>query len=149
MTNYALLSIPAYTFLSLAPHAYAFSLAAKGAPLNNANPHGSGYVKAIEKGLGPKGFQQYERAESAHRNTIENAPLFIGTVLATILAEKTSGQDLGSTSFAATFFGLRILYTLLYINTESEAWAKLRSFTFLGTVGLAAWQIWKSAVALG
>lgn len=149
MVNYALLALPAYTVLILVPHIYAFSIALPTNVMKNANPHSSSLPAALQKALGPRAFAQYERAESAHRNTIENAPLFFATVLLSVLAESVSRQEVGSAWFAGLFLGLRVAYTGLYISTEDEGLSRVRSFVFMGSLALAFWQIWKCAVVLG
>lgn len=146
--NYALLSIPAYVFLSLTPHVYAARIAASYRA-NNKNPHSTGYMQALEKHIGAARFERFERAEAAHRNNLENAPLFIGTILASVFADKLTATDTGSTMFAGTWLALRVLYNVLYINTEREDLSFVRSLTYFAGTIVSFWQIWKVAVALG
>ncbi|KAF1348929.1 hypothetical protein BDV97DRAFT_399470 [Delphinella strobiligena] len=131
--NYALLSIPVYSFLAMTPHMYSASLLASTKQgINNKNPHGSDHIAA-----------------AAHRNNLENAPLFFATILAAVFAEKTTGSDLGSAAYAATFLVLRVVYNFLYVTTETESLSHARSMTFTAGTFLSFWQIWKSAAALG
>ena len=102
-SNYSFYSIPVYWFLALVPHAYAvrFNLfqtteyssidswqvaVAKKANKgfwDNTNPRNIGY---LEKNISKEALAKYERAEAAHANGMENAPYFIGAVLAGNLA---------------------------------------------------------------
>lgn len=102
-SNYSFYSIPVYWFLALVPHAYAvrFNIfqtteyssidswqvavarkANKGF-WDNTNPRNTGY---LEKNIPKEALAKYERAEAAHANGMENAPYFIGAVLAGNLA---------------------------------------------------------------
>ncbi|KAH6620499.1 hypothetical protein C7974DRAFT_378536 [Boeremia exigua] len=80
-TNYSLYSIPVYWFFSLAPHAYAISVAksANNGVWDNTNPRNTAY---LEKNVPKHALERYERAEAAHANGMENAPFFVGAVLA-------------------------------------------------------------------
>lgn len=46
---------------------------------DNTNPRNTGY---LQKNLNKDALAKYERAEAAHANGMENAPYFIGAVLA-------------------------------------------------------------------
>ncbi|KAI5247798.1 hypothetical protein E4T47_05362 [Aureobasidium subglaciale] len=150
MPDFALLAIPAFTILAVVPHAYALSTVKKHTQWSNANGRGEGNVQHVKKALPPAVFATYERAEAAHKNSMENLPLFIGTILSGVLAEKVTRTDVGNAQFAAVFLGLRILYTLLYnqINTSSEQASHARSLTWTATVVLCFYQFYKAAVAL-
>lgn len=148
--NYALLSIPVYSLLAMTPHMYTASLLSSTKQgINNKNPHGSDHIAAVRTALGPQKFETYERAQAAHRNNLENAPLFFATLLAAVFAEMTTGSDLGSATYAATFLVLRVVYNLLYVTTETESLSHARSMTYTAGTFLSFWQIWKSAAALG
>lgn len=102
-SNYSFYSIPVYWFLALVPHAYAVRFnplqtteyssidswqvaVAKKANKgfwDNTNPRNTGY---LEKNIPKEALAKYERAEAAHANGMENAPYFIGAVLAGNLA---------------------------------------------------------------
>jgi uncharacterized MAPEG superfamily protein len=51
---------------------------------DNVNPRGA--KASIQKSVPAEIFKTFERAEAAHKNSLENAPLFIGAVLAGNLA---------------------------------------------------------------
>ncbi|KAL1611303.1 hypothetical protein SLS59_000021 [Nothophoma quercina] len=84
-SNYSFYSIPVYWFLALVPHAYAVAVAKKANKgfWDNTNPRNTGY---LEKNIPKEALAKYERAEAAHANGMENAPYFIGAVLAGNLA---------------------------------------------------------------
>ena len=48
---------------------------------NNANPRGIDTHAHYKKSVPAPVFAQWERAEAAHRNALENAPLFVGAVV--------------------------------------------------------------------
>lgn len=175
MPSYALLSIPAYYILCIAPHAYAVSLASnspsntktpssasKPEPAwNNANPRSALTAQGLQKRLSPATFSRFERAEAAHKNNIENLPLFVAAVLASVLAEKVGsvggvggvagvlgGKDVGTMTFVTGWFAARVLYTLLYINTATVEKSHARSMIFVAGTFWAFWQIWTAASAL-
>lgn len=166
MPAYALLGIPAFYLLSIAPHAYAISIASSATPKSsntkdpaawsNANPRSSSTISLLQKQLSPTLFARYERAEAAHKNSIENLPLFIAVVLASVLAEKNGGLtkgiggdvDVGTTTYLVGWFAARIAYTLLYINTEKESSSHARSMIWTAATFWSFWQIWSAAAAL-
>jgi uncharacterized MAPEG superfamily protein len=69
---------------------------------NNANPRGQDTNSAYKKSVPADVFAAYERAEAAHKNLLENAPLFVGAVLAGCYAGVDSGESV-------LFFSLRII----------------------------------------
>ncbi|KAH0289198.1 hypothetical protein M436DRAFT_64375 [Aureobasidium namibiae CBS 147.97] len=148
MPDYALLAIPAFTFLAVVPHAYALSTVKKHTQWSNANGRGESNIQHVKKTLPPAVFATYERAEAAHKNSMESLPLFIAATLSGVFAEKLTRTDVGNAQFAAIFLGIRILYTLLYINTSSEQASHARSMTWTAGLALCFYQIYKAAVAL-
>lgn len=121
----------------------------------------------MKKTLPPAVFATYERAEAAHKNSMESLPLFIAATLSGVFAEKLTRTDVGNAQFAAIFLAIRILYTLLYvsemsssssvalnaylgtqINTSSEQASHARSMTWTAGLALCFYQIYKAAVAL-
>lgn len=48
---------------------------------NNANPRGTDTNEAYKKAVPAEVFGRYERAEAAHKNMLENSPLYIGAVI--------------------------------------------------------------------
>ncbi|KAI4737801.1 hypothetical protein E4T50_11697 [Aureobasidium sp. EXF-12298] len=148
MPDYSLLAIPAFTILAVAPHAYALSTVKKHTQWSNANSRGEGNVQHMKKTLPPAVFATFERAEAAHKNSMETLPLFIAATLSGVFAEKLTRTDVGNAQFSAIFLGLRVLYTLLYINTSSEQASHARSLTWTAGLALCFYQIYKAAVAL-
>lgn len=88
---------------------------------------------------------KYERAEAAHANGMENAPYFIGAVLAGNLAGlsackyvsncifNTSDQPILATMNMLTgaYIGLRVIYNVLYINTTTLKNSRARSLVWI------------------
>lgn len=48
---------------------------------NNANPRGLDTNAQYQKTCPTEVYARFERAEAAHKNLLENAPLFIGAVV--------------------------------------------------------------------
>lgn len=145
--NFPLLSIPLYYVLALWPHGRAISIATKGdlSKHDNRNPKSTTLIEKTKQRLSPEDFAAYERAESCHRNSLENMPLFVAAVFAGLLAEKEAGRDLGTTLFAAGWLIARTLYAINYVNTTSMKWTHARSglyfvgtFLCFGMIGRAA-----------
>ena len=86
--NIPLLSIPLYYAIAVYPHGHAMYIASRNQPgrPDNRNPKSSTLIESFKKRLGPKDFAAFERAESCHRNHLENMPLFVGAVFAGLLA---------------------------------------------------------------
>ena len=160
--NLALISIPAYYLLSLAPHMYALNVRTQGQPsqLDNANPRSTSNQEEISSRLSSEELARYERAEAAHKNNFENLPLYIGAVFAGLLAEQatkgtigktyvSSGVSTGLTRFVYGWFALRGLYNVAYIATTDQKVSYLRSGLYFATVGLAFEQFWNAAQILG
>lgn len=145
--NFPLLSIPLYYVLALWPHGRAISIATKGdlSKHDNRNPKSTTLIEKTKQRLSPEDFAAYERAESCHRNSLENMPLFVAAVFAGLLAEKEAGRDLGTSFFAAGWLIARTLYAINYVNTTSMKWTYARSgmyfvgtFLCFGMIGRAA-----------
>jgi uncharacterized MAPEG superfamily protein len=83
---------------------------------SNANGRGEGNIQNMKKTLPPAVFATFERAEAAHKNSLETLPLFIAATLSGVFAEKLTRTDIGNAQFSAIFLGLRVLYTLLYVG---------------------------------
>ncbi|KAI1842967.1 hypothetical protein JX265_001681 [Neoarthrinium moseri] len=133
--NYSLLAIPAHWFISVVPHAYAMRLI-KGATngrWNNANPTGSAWKTEMQRSVPADVLAQFERAEAAHRNGFENLPLFA----AAVLSGHVAGLDRGTLdTHAAAYLALRVLFTVLYINTSKLKTSYLRSLVWTAGVGI-------------
>jgi uncharacterized MAPEG superfamily protein len=142
-TNYSLYAIPAYYFLSVAPHAYALLLiqGATNGRWNNANPHGTSWKEEIGKTVPKATRQLFERAESAHRNCLENQPLFY---VALALGNVTR-LDVGTlNAFAAGFLAWRALYIAAYLGITDVKTSYLRSFIWITGASACSWIILKA-----
>lgn len=76
-------------------------------------------------------FGRYQRAEAAQQNGFDNLPFFAAAVLAGQVARLPS-----STLNTASFFYLatRVVYNLLYINTEQLSASNARSVVYLAGI---------------
>ncbi|PVI06631.1 hypothetical protein DM02DRAFT_609811 [Periconia macrospinosa] len=122
--NYSLHAIPVYWILALLPHAYAVSYMKKAnnGKWNNANPRGTGETN---KRAVPAAVQaKFERMEASHANSMENAPFFIGAILAGNQAGLSS--DTMNTA-AGLFLALRVLYLFAYANIARTRYSYVRS----------------------
>lgn len=105
-------------------------------------------------------FQKYQRAENAQSNNLEQMPFFAAAVLASIVAERTTatgiGRDVvrggdatGLTGFVASWFIVRSLYNIAYIQIADHSKSFIRSALWAIGSGLAGYQIYKAAALLG
>lgn len=127
--NLSVFAIPALWVLTLFPHAYSVTLIknANNGRWDNANSKSSKWDEKLQKTIPAETYARYERAEAAHRNGMENMPLFIGTIALGNLA-KLDASTLNA--FAATYLALRLVYTLLYINTTNIKRSYYRTLTW-------------------
>ena len=140
--NVSLLAIPIYYLLVLWPSFTAGSMivSTDAKSFDNANPRSIATPVAYKKLLGPKDFAKWERCKAAHFNGFETFSLFVATVFAGLYAQLPArALDLSSLGV----LGLRILYNILYIQTERRRNSYYRSavwFLQLGTcLGMLAW----------
>ncbi|KAF3045416.1 hypothetical protein E8E12_001410 [Didymella heteroderae] len=128
-SNYSFYSIPIYWFLALAPHAYAVAVAKKANKgyWDNTNPRNTGY---LEKNIPKDALAKYERAEAAHANGMENAPYFIGAVLAGNLANLPAST---MNTYTGAYISMRLIYSVLYINTTTLKNSRARSIVWLAS----------------
>ncbi|KAJ9663081.1 hypothetical protein H2198_001073 [Neophaeococcomyces mojaviensis] len=158
--NYPLLSIPAYYIFSLVPHIYANSiLTTNGYKPNNANPKASLSPSAVQGKVPDAVFQKYQRAENAQSNNMEQMPLYVAAILASIIAERstvkglgnaTVGQDMmGLTTFITSWFAVRTLYNIAYVQISDHTLSFFRSAMWAASIGLVSNQIYKAAQILG
>lgn len=171
--NYSLHSIPVYWFLALAPHAYAVrsfhtspntnihltnsvsqvgvAKKANNGHWDNTNPRNTSY---LEQKVPKEALARYERAEAAHANGMENAPFFIGAVLAGNFAGLDASKYPGNwkytrswnyadedtatlNAYTGVYIGLRVLYNVLYVRTTTLKSSRARSLVWLvSTVSL-------------
>jgi uncharacterized MAPEG superfamily protein len=149
--NPSILAIPAYYILSVAPHSYALTVATQGKLENfdNRNPRSSDLKAKLKQRLPAETFARYERAEACHANGMENMPLFTAAViLGNLAALKKEGLD-GMTGFASTFLAIRLAYTAVYLNTNTQGPTLLRSGLWAAGFGLCFRVLFKAAKALG
>lgn len=158
--NYPLLAIPAYYVFSLIPHMYAGSLlSSQGYKVNNANPKASLSPSAVQGKVSDEVFQKYQRAENAQSNNLEQLPLFVSAILASVIAERATlkgfgesvrGEDAtGLITFIGAWFAVRTAYNVAYIQIADHSTSFLRSGLWAVGGGLAGYQIYKAAQVLG
>ncbi|KAL1656846.1 hypothetical protein SLS61_000642 [Didymella pomorum] len=98
---------------------------------DNTNPRNTGY---LEKNIPKDALAKYERAEAAHANGMENAPYFVGAVLAGNLAGLSAST---MNTYTGAYIGLRLIYNVLYINTTTLKNSRARSIVWIAsTLGL-------------
>ncbi|KAF2861749.1 hypothetical protein K470DRAFT_29523 [Piedraia hortae CBS 480.64] len=150
--SFPIISIPVYYVLSIVPHAVALNLSAKGNPKgrhDNRNPKSTTMQETLRQRLSARDFAAFERAESCHRNSLENMPLYVAAVLAGVLAEKKAGAgSVGLSNFCVMWHLIRLLYTANYIMTETIRWSYLRSLLYFAGTGYAFATLYKSARVL-
>lgn len=147
-----ILSIPFYYALAIFPHGYAINRAAKGDMKrhDNRNPKGTSFHDSLKKRLSAKEFAAFERAESCHRNHLENMPLYVAAVFAGILGESRAGVGaLGLDTFVIGWNVIRVLYTANYLTAETMKWSYLRSLLYFAGTGWAFVLLYRAAVVLG
>ncbi|KAK5943015.1 hypothetical protein PMZ80_004020 [Knufia obscura] len=158
--NYPLLSIPAYYIFSLLPHMYAGAiLSSNGYKVNNANPKASLSPSAVQGKVPDAVYQKYQRAENAQSNNLEQMPLYAAAILASVIAERatvkglghaaTGGDVMGLSSFVASWFMVRTVYTVAYVQIADHTTSFFRSTMWAVGSGLAGYQIYKAAQILG
>ncbi|KAF2483164.1 hypothetical protein BDY17DRAFT_142608 [Neohortaea acidophila] len=150
--NFPLLSIILYWILAIWPHGHAVVLASKGnlSRHDNRNPKASSYTESVKKRLGAKEFAAWERAESCHRNHLENMPLFCAAIFAGLLAERQIGaSSRGLNEFAGGWLVIRVLYTINYLRTDTLKGSYIRSVLWYIGSFWAIYVIGAAAFALG
>ncbi|CAN9263861.1 unnamed protein product [Alternaria alternata] len=94
--------------------------------LDNANPRGASTLEFYRKCCPGPLYTKAERAEACHKNNMENAPFFIGAILAGNLA----GLDSGA------YIGLRLVYSFMYVKIQTNTPSYLRSITWTASVAV-------------
>jgi uncharacterized MAPEG superfamily protein len=142
--NFSILAIPIHYLLALLPHAYAIRLVrrALSGRWDNANAQGSAWRQALSAKLPAATLARFERAESAHRNGLENLPLFAAAVLA---ANGAGVQRATVDAHAAAWLVLRAVYNLLYVNIEGNRASFARTGVWVAGLGICASLFWKAA----
>jgi uncharacterized MAPEG superfamily protein len=116
----------------------------------NVSPNGSDSLSSIKQSLKPREFAAYERAVRCHNNAMENMTLFVAAIFSSLLAEQKVGKcQLGLNGYIVEALGVRVLYTISYLNTEGLRWSYLRTGLFNVWVLLSLYQIGRAAFALG
>ena len=103
--NYSIYAIPAFWFLSFAPHIYHNALIQRGTNgrLDNVNPRGASFAELCKKSLDKATWGRVERARAAETNSFENLPLLVAAVICGNMAGLDSGT-LNSVSSVFSFF---------------------------------------------
>ena len=126
MANISFFAIPAYWVLTLIPHNYAIAIMKKANNnrWNNSSPRSTKWDTTLRESTPAEVYARYERAEAAHKNGMENLPVFVGAVLAGNIANLSS---LTLNAFVLAYLCLRIIYTLIYINVGSHRFSFFRT----------------------
>lgn len=97
---------------------------------NNASPRSSKWDETLKKSTPADTYARYERGEAAHKNGMENFPVFVGAILAGNLAGlETRTLNL----FVVVYLLSRIVYTICYVSISSHRYSYIRStIWFLG-----------------
>lgn len=84
MPNYDLLAVPAMWLTAIAPHSWAIGYIKKHnkGRFDNANSKTQAFGAKLQANVPADVLARFERAEAAHRNGLENLPLFAVGVLA-------------------------------------------------------------------
>lgn len=136
MTNYSFYCIPLYYALTLIPHNVAVYtiLKATNGKWNNASPRSSSWNSELKKSVPAKTLALFERLEATHNNGLENLPVFVGAILAGNLARLGKGE---MNAFVATYLGLRVLYTAIYVGGTSQKGSLVRTTVWFANLLLA------------
>jgi uncharacterized MAPEG superfamily protein len=143
-------TIPLYYMLALYPHASAGLSIYTQRLYDNRNPKGTEQQATLNQKLSPRDLAAYERAESCHRNHMENMPLFVAAVFAGLLAEQRVGEgEIGLGAYCVGWMVLRVLYTANYMMAETRAWSLVRSVLYLSGCLWSFVTLWRAAFVLG
>ncbi|KAI9726783.1 MAG: hypothetical protein M1828_000639 [Chrysothrix sp. TS-e1954] len=112
---------------------------------DNLNPRRPDLKEGLSKTLTAEQYGEYERAEAAHYNSLENFPVFATAVVLANLA-RVPVPELNS--FVLGFGALRFLHTIVYVKTSNPTYTHLRSAIYLSALGLALRTIWRAGRAL-
>jgi uncharacterized MAPEG superfamily protein len=146
-TNLSFFAVPVFWLLTMLPHTYAVLIVAStnNGRWNNASPRSSTWDETLRKSTPKEIYARYERAEAAHKNGMENLPIFIGAILAGNFANlETRTLNL----FVVLFLLLRILYVIFYISISSVRLSYLRSTVWFVGAALCMGIFVKAGLAL-
>ncbi|KAF2786020.1 hypothetical protein K505DRAFT_330634 [Melanomma pulvis-pyrius CBS 109.77] len=149
--NPSIAAIPVYYILSVIPHSYALHVATQGKPTewDNRNPRSSDLKAKLKERLPADRFALYERAEACHANGMENLPLFASAVVLGNMAGLKKDGLSGMTGFAGIYLAIRLAYTAIYLNTNTQGPTVLRSALWVAGFSTCFRIIFKAAKALG
>ena len=77
-------------------------------------------------------FARYQRAEAAQQNGFENVGIYAAAIVAANVAKVPAST---CNTAAAIYLASRVVYNMLYINTEKLSTSNLRTVAFLLGVG--------------
>ncbi|KAK9371442.1 uncharacterized protein V1513DRAFT_455756 [Lipomyces chichibuensis] len=124
--NYSLFALPVCYILSLYPHAYAVNLikSATNGQWDNSNPRSTQWDETMKRIVPKETYASFERAEAAHKNGMENFPLFAtALVIGTVVQLPNQSMN----AFAGMYLLVRALYTAAYINIKRGKISFVRS----------------------
>ncbi|KAF2709521.1 hypothetical protein K504DRAFT_378827 [Pleomassaria siparia CBS 279.74] len=130
--NLSIYAIPVYWVMALFPHFLAVCTAAN-VKWDASNPRGSNNQSTIQKSAPKHVYARFERAEAAHKNLLESAPLFIGAVVVGNTA-KLEASTLNNA--VGAYLALRALYIAVYLNTTTGKYSFFRSATWATSIGV-------------
>lgn len=85
---------------------------------DNRNPRSTSHIDSLKRSLTKPEHAAWERAESWHRNHLENMPLFVATAYTGLLAkQKIEKGEVGQ--FVVGWMIVRVLYTINSLVTET------------------------------
>lgn len=138
--------------LAIYPHGYAVIIGGQGnlKRHDNRNPRSTTHLDSVKRRLTKSEYARWERAESCHRNHLENMSLFVAAVFAGLFAEQRVGKGaVGLNEFVVGWMIIRLLYTINYLTTETIQWSYLRSLLYFIGSFWAFYIIGTSALIVG
>ncbi|MCJ1472534.1 hypothetical protein MMC13_001183 [Lambiella insularis] len=131
--NYSIYAIPAFWLLSLLPHNYAIHTitSANNGKWDNANPRSSNWGATIRAQVPAASVARYERAEAAHKNGMENLPLFCTAV---VLGNMAGLEARTLNAVSGLVLGLRVVYNVWYVANSDVRKSYIRTGIWLASV---------------
>nr|OQO19649.1 hypothetical protein B0A51_13561 [Rachicladosporium sp. CCFEE 5018] len=148
--NVPILSIPLYYLLALYPHDHAMNISRKVTPILHAenDPKSADLLALLQKRLSPEDWAAFQRSKACHGNLMEKMPLFVSAVLAGILAEREAERSLSVGLFAVLWLTVRLLYTEVYLETDTQSWGYVRRGSYITGVALCFGMLGRAAMWL-
>lgn len=136
MANISVFVIPVYWILTMLPHNYAIAIMRKAnnGRWNNSNPRFSKWDATLRESTPAEVYGRYERAEAAHKNGMENFPVFVGAILAGNIAKL---DTVTLNAFVGAYLSLRVVYTFVYISVTSHRFSLFRTMVWYVDLGAA------------